>query len=809
MLFLVAALLPGGVQATNRVASVIAYGRSINMSSATAHIPGSIPNESLRFATYDGTNTFPLHTGNSEPFTYNGEVRPRSGQAGVYEADYLLLSDGYAREYGTLTFTVPTIDSDTNGVPDFLQRDKAVNTALTGSGVIHRTVLAVTTNTLTVTNGLFSRAENDMKGDFSLSMLTGSRTVTAAGKWVLWQSSGIATYDRDTKNRISLSLQVTNGNGVSFSYTGSGTYAVSNANQLTLPTLTLSRNDGRTFTLTNATLARSGKLYSGVISLSDGTAVTVSTASTPWADFNTFNLIITDDHDADANGVPDLTDLSEAPDTKAPKVAFTVPGAYAKVTNAVLTVYGTASDEVGLKRVEVQHGTNDFQSLGTSNFWSAQINLEIGTNPVFARAFDFRGHTSVVARRDFIRQPISQFILMATAGGTVTPNLNSNTLIVGQRYTITARPASKHLFAGWTRGLATNVAKLTFTMVSNLVLQANFVTNDFLGVKGTYQGLFDDTNAPAHETSGFCKVTVSDPGSYSGSLRQGSKTYSFSGRFELDGKSTNRIKFQKTNSLVAVLGLDLTNGLNQITGTLTGGNLNARILATRPIYKAGVSNAPFAGRYTMNFAGTPDPAHPPGLGVLTVAADGAGVATLSGKLGEGTATSQKVPASQDGLLPYYQSLSSGRGSIFGWLRFTNDAPDGLVGSLLWTKPSAPKDRLYPNGFTNSTAAFGSIYTTLLLSNLIVVATNLEAQITGLSAEVSTNTLVMTAKNTFTSTNGLKLKLEIKTGLWTGTFPEPTSRKALPVNVTFLLLRGSGGGYTLGTNASAAVSLLLQ
>ena len=595
---------------------------------------------------------------------------------------------------------------------------------------------------------------------------------------------------------------LTNGNGASLSYTGATTYVVSNSSQLSLPAMTLKRSDGNNITLAAMTLTRSGKRYSGVATLSDGSL------GTPWADFNTFNLNITDDHDADTNGIPDLTDISEAPDTVAPKVAFTVPSAFAKVTNAVLTVYGTASDEVGLKRVEVQSGTNGFQSVVGSTFWSAQVPLEIGTNQILARAYDYRGHTSTVSRY-FVRQPISQLNLTWTPGGSVTPNLNSNVLIVGQRYTLTARPTSKFLFAGWTGGVATNVAKLTFTMQSNLVLQANFVTNDFLGVKGTYQGLFDDTNAPAHETAGFFKATVSDKGGYSGSLKQGTKTYSFSGHFELDGKSTNQFKFQKTNTLVAVLCLDLTNGLNQITGTLASSNLSARIFATRPVYKSGVSNAPFAGRYTMNFASTPDPANPPGFGVLTVVADNAGTTTIAGKLGEGTATAQNVPASQDGLVPYYQSLSSGRGSIFGWLRFTNAGPDTLAGSLLWTKPAAPKDTLYRDGFTNRTTAFGSTYSSMLMTNLLAMATNLEAQITGLTSNIITSTLTMSAKNTFTSTNGLKLKLDLKTGLWTGTFPEPTTRKALPVNATLLHQRGNGGGYTLGTNASAAVTLLLQ
>ena len=237
MLFLVAALLPLAARATNRVASVIAYGRSITMSPTSATVP-TLSKESLRFATFDGTNTFPLHTGNIEPFTYNGEVRLRS--SGVYETDYLLLSDGYSREYGTLVFNLPTADVDTNGVPDFLQREKAVNTALTGSGTIHATRLAVATNTIALAVSLFTRAENEMKGDFTLSMSTSGRSaVTAAGKWILWQLSGSAFYERETKNKLSLGLMLTNGNGASLSYIGATTYVVSNSSQLLLPSITL------------------------------------------------------------------------------------------------------------------------------------------------------------------------------------------------------------------------------------------------------------------------------------------------------------------------------------------------------------------------------------------------------------------------------------------------------------------------------------------------------------------------------------------------------------------------------------------
>ena len=76
-------------------------------------------------------------------------------------------------------------------------------------------------------------------------------------------------------------------------------------------------------------------------------------------------------------------------------------------------------------------------------------------------------------------------------------------------------------------------------MHSNLVLQANFVTTPFLPVKGTFTGLFRETNVVHHESSGAFTLTLNDRGSYTGKLLLAGKSYSFSGRFDLDGRATN------------------------------------------------------------------------------------------------------------------------------------------------------------------------------------------------------------------------------------------------------------------------------
>ena len=59
--------------------------------------------------------------------------------------------------------------------------------------------------------------------------------------------------------------------------------------------------------------------------------------------------------------------------------------------------------------------------------------------------------------------------------GTVTPDLNGQALDVGNTYVLTAIPAIGFTFAGWTGGLTSSVARLSFVMEANLVLEANFV----------------------------------------------------------------------------------------------------------------------------------------------------------------------------------------------------------------------------------------------------------------------------------------------------------------------------------------------
>jgi len=505
-------------------------------------------------------------------------------------------------------------------------------------------------------------------------------------------------------------------------------------------------------------------------------------------------------------------------DRKPPTVTFLTPAASARLTNtSAVLVAGKALDTgtggVALVefRLENAHGINAYQNATDTTNWSASVTeLILGTNVVRVRAKDNAENSSAEVTRSFVVVSASALTVQINGAGKVSPVLNGKVLEVGRTHTLTATPATRNFFVGWSGGIATNVAKLVFQMQTNLVLQANFVTNPFVAAKGAYNGLFYEAGAIKHETSGFFTTTIMESGAFSARATLGGKLIPFSGKLGLDGKFTNSFPQPGTNPITLRLSLDIEAGSAQLTGDLGNVNFLSDIMADRAKTP---DAANFNGTYTLVIPGTNNSADGPrgdSSGTLTVKA---GAISFVGSLADGTPIAQKVPISQDGHWPLFQTLYAKGGSMLGWISFTDRIEDDLHGDLSWIKPVFTKPPYYTNGFRYRITATGSRYraSTSLLDPVLNL-TNATVGFTGGNLiEAFTNQVVLTnaTKLLNLSSNNLTFTLTKANGSFSGTVTHPNvpnrGRKASYKGVVHQ--KGNyGAGFLLGTNETSAVRL---
>src|SRR5262249_24442039 len=142
----------------------------------------------------------------------------------------------------------------------------------------------------------------------------------------------------------------------------------------------------------------------------------------------------------------------------------------------------------------------------------------------------------------------------------------------------------------------------------NMTLQANFIPNPFIAVKGSYNGLFYPTNEVAPQRSGFFSTMVTDQGRFTARLQLGAQIIPVTGQLDLEGKTAFYLIFSVIGPVYYVnLQWDLTNGTRQITGTFTDSGGSATLLADRATFHAVTNKATnFLGKYTLLVAGHDD-----------------------------------------------------------------------------------------------------------------------------------------------------------------------------------------------------------
>lgn len=171
------------------------------------------------------------------------------------------------------------------------------------------------------------------------------------------------------------------------------------------------------------------------------------------------------------------TTQTSAGTIKPPTVAITVPKTGAKWSNDVYTVTGTVkAGTAAVSNVLVSVNSGAWSPATLSNAtWHVQINLTVGTNTITAYATDTNGIHSVTNTAKVVYVLVSPVSVAIVGSGTLTPNLNNDRLIIGNQYTMKATAATGFAFYFWdVGGFMTNSSTVKFSMVSNLVITANF-----------------------------------------------------------------------------------------------------------------------------------------------------------------------------------------------------------------------------------------------------------------------------------------------------------------------------------------------
>lgn len=354
--------------------------------------------------------------------------------------------------------------------------------------------------------------------------------------------------------------------------------------------------------------------------------------------------------------------------------------------------------------------------------------------------------------------------------GSVTPNQTTNILIYGHTYTVKAVPTAGNLFAGWSGSSTNTAASLTFTMQPGYSLVANFVTNQYLAMKGTYNGLFLGTNSTDSVwNSGAITVTANEKGAASVKLTMPSGTYSFNTQFSATGAAVGTVKRSAASSLTVTLVINTSDASETITGSVSEGtNWSSPVYGEIAAYDGAKKISPAKGNYTLAIIGdTSKPTTPAGDAFGTVAVTAAGKVTWAGKLPDNTQITPSTTIGKSGLWPFFYTRS-GRDVLIGWLTVSTNDYSTVSGSITWARKSASTGA-YKSGFTNSFDSVGSSY---------VVPTSG----TGLSIEVpaltvngadfgsdTTFSMSFTAKTlTYSSLDGkTTVKVTPKTGLVTG------------------------------------------
>lgn len=392
----------------------------------------------------------------------------------------------------------------------------------------------------------------------------------------------------------------------------------------------------------------------------------------------------------------------------------------------------------------------------------------------------------------------------------------------GQIGIAVAKPELGAIFDGWTAtfdgapfALDPQEAvkeRMVFFTRPKLVVVGHFVPNPFLtSGSGTYFGAADGSTALER---GTFVGKVSKNGAFTGKVLLGPLSLSVKGKFLGSGLWTG-IVTKKGVPYTVTLNVTVSGAPQQITGTVTGDNLNSTITADLSpwVNKTHEANA-YVGSYNVLLPATGTV--PEGVGYGQVAIDKLGKVKFVGQTGNGTAISFSSTlferSATEVVFPFFAPVEKGLGNIAGIVQYDATQPDSdLTGTLAWSKPTTLK--VEPAAINGQIALHGSKYnkpaagTRVILTasgagTLNIHSPSFTTPPTGATVFLSTSATlqVNNALAPVTSSNSVQnvtLKFTPATGLFTGKFTDPGLRKTFTFSGAATQQANGGVGTAAG------------
>ncbi|MBI3850258.1 MAG: immunoglobulin domain-containing protein [Verrucomicrobia bacterium] len=392
-------------------------------------------------------------------------------------------------------------------------------------------------------------------------------------------------------------------------------------------------------------------------------------------DAGTYSVIVSN-RAGFTNSQPATLRLDSTPPTF---LLTTSPPNFDRRRSSQITLAGTANDDIGLAQVELIINGATNLAVGTTN-WVFTNDLPAGPNAILLHSVDLAGNVSSDDFRFFTYVVEAPLTVRTNGPGSVTPDLDDRDLEIGQVYGLRAVPGFGFIFGGWEGVANSNYASVNFVMQSNLVLTANFISNPFATINGTYAGLFYDTNGVASKSSGFFSLHVDGFGAFSGGLVVDGGRSLFRGRFDAHGHVKVPVLRRQLAPVVLTLNLDLSNTTGRMDGQVTAGQWSAELRGDRCVFPA-LASSPLptgAGPFLLR---RHDNSMEIARGVAKI--NPFGRVRLRGSLSDGPKFNMTTFLTPNGDCPFYVSLQVGSETMIGWLNFANVSTPVYGTNLFW------------------------------------------------------------------------------------------------------------------------------